>query len=96
MTTDGLPTGRVTKCPRCGGTGTVEYSTRSVFGLNVQRLRKSKGWTQEELARAAQVTRPQLANIESGRSGTTLDGLTRFAEALGVSADQLLKVPDDE
>ena len=81
-------------CPRCGGTGEVEYSTRAIFGLNVQRLRKANGWTQEELSNRVKHTRPQIANIESGRSGTTLDGLLEFATAFGCEPGDLLRPTD--
>ena len=81
-------------CPKCGGTGEVEYSTRAIFGLNVQRLRKAKGWTQEELSERVKHTRAQIANIESGRSGTTLDGLLVFASAFGCDPGELLRATE--
>ena len=54
-------------------------------------LRIEKGYTQEELARIADVTLRRVADLET-KSGTnpTLDTLSRIAGALGVSTAELI------
>ena len=60
------------------------------FGMLVQMRRKALGMTQEELAEKIGLTRPQLANIESGAHGTDIRRLRDFAAALGCAVDDLV------
>ena len=58
----------------------------------IRRLREQKGWSQEEAARASGLsTRQRWNDIESGRKASiTINTLEKIAEALGVSARELL------
>jgi DNA-binding XRE family transcriptional regulator len=60
------------------------------LALNVNRLRNARGLTYEELAAAAGMRQPRLAEIERGDANPRLATLTRLAMALGVEPWQLL------
>lgn len=59
---------------------------------NLKRLRKTKGFTQEKLARLADLTNNTIIKIEAGKNqNPTLDTLKRIAQALEISVDDLIK-----
>lgn len=49
------------------------------------RLRKAKGWSQQELAYACGLTQSVIGRIESKRSVPTLTTLQKIVSALGAS-----------
>ena len=51
---------------------------------NVRRLRKEKGWTQDELAAKLKVEQMAVSLIENNRSNPTLETLEAVAACLGV------------
>ncbi len=51
---------------------------------NVRRLRKLKGWTQDELAAKLRIEQMAVSLIENGRSNPTLQTLEAIAECLDV------------
>lgn len=59
---------------------------------NIRRLRKARGWSQEELgARIGEdVTGATISRLESGRMALTLDWMVRFATALQVTVPELI------
>jgi transcriptional regulator with XRE-family HTH domain len=65
------------------------------FGLNVWSLREASGMTQQQLAEAAKMKQPRIAEIERGDGNPTLLTISRIAYALGVTADRLLVEPDE-
>jgi transcriptional regulator with XRE-family HTH domain len=62
-------------------------------GLRLQRARKERGITQEELAKRLGLPRPSYANIESGRQRVPLDVVWRVAVTLGVPITTLVPEP---
>jgi transcriptional regulator with XRE-family HTH domain len=62
-------------------------------GLRLQRARKERGITQEELAKRIGLPRPSYANIESGRQRISLDVVWRAAIVLGVSIASMVPEP---
>jgi len=62
-------------------------------GLRLQRARKERGITQEELAKRLGLPRPSYANIESGRQRIPLDVIWRAAVVLAVSMTSLVPEP---
>jgi transcriptional regulator with XRE-family HTH domain len=60
------------------------------FGAQVRQVRRSKGYSQIELARLANVSRSAIVNLESG-AGSSLATLTKVLEALDRS-DWLLSL----
>ena len=54
-------------------------------------LRKSRGWSQEELAEKLDVSRQSVSKWESGVSNPELDKIVAMSTLFGVSTDYLLK-----
>ena len=61
------------------------------LGKNMKRIRTKKNMSQGDIARALEVDRGYISNIENGKKNPTLATIQRLANALGVSADELLK-----
>ncbi|MBM7024211.1 helix-turn-helix domain-containing protein [Treponema sp. Marseille-Q4523] len=57
---------------------------RSILGNNVRTLRTNKGWTQVYVADRLQITAPFLAQIESGKRGTSLELIESIAELFNI------------
>ncbi|MFI9839887.1 helix-turn-helix domain-containing protein [Nonomuraea sp. NPDC051941] len=52
------------------------------LGRTVRQMRESRGWSQSELARAADMTQSAVARFEGGGTVPTLPVLERLARAL--------------
>ena len=63
---------------------------RKQVGLNVQRIRKEKGWSQEELAFRAGLHRTYVSGVERGIRNPTVLVLGQLAKALEVTPSTLL------
>ena len=61
------------------------------LGANLKRIRIKKDISQGDIARALGVDRGFISNIENGKTNPTLATITKLAQALEVSSDQLLK-----
>lgn len=57
---------------------------KTILGDNIRTLRTNKGWTQVYLADRLQITAPFLAQIESGKRGTSLELVETVAELFDV------------
>ena len=64
---------------------------RRQLGLNVQRIRKERGWSQEELAFESGLHRTYISGIERGARNPTVLVLERLAEALKVAPARLFE-----
>lgn len=60
------------------------------FAENLQKLRKQKGLTQEELAAALFVSRTAVSKWESGRGYPNIESLKAIAKFFSVTIDELL------
>lgn len=60
------------------------------FYEKLQELRKSRGFTQEELAEALYVSRTAISKWESGRGYPSIDSLKAISNYFSVSIDDLL------
>jgi len=60
------------------------------FGNKVKSLRLERGWTQEELARRADLHRTYVGSIERYERNVSLLNIERIAKALSVSIKDLL------
>mgnify|MGYP001589604146 FL=1 len=63
-------------------------TTKEKLGRKVQKLRKSLGYTQEELAEKLNISRTHIGHIEQGRKSPSLKLMDKLARTLKV------KVPD--
>ena len=62
-----------------------------MLAQNIRKLRKKKGLTQEKLSRLADISTATLVKIEAGvAKEPTITTVTKIAEALGVSIDELV------
>jgi quercetin dioxygenase-like cupin family protein/DNA-binding XRE family transcriptional regulator len=61
---------------------------------NMRRLRTDKGFTLDQLAARASVSRGMLIQIEQERTNPSVTTLVRIADALGVSIAQLVEISD--
>ena len=68
-------------------------SASSNIAANIRALRDIKGISQQSLAQTAGVARPNIANLESGSANPTINLLTKVAEALRVSVEELISSP---
>ena len=57
---------------------------RGRLGLNVQRLRLARGWSQEELAERAGLHRTYISGVERGVRNPTITVLEKLAVAFEV------------
>ena len=64
---------------------------RKQLGLNVQRIRRQRNWSQEELAFRSGLHRTYISGIERGTRNPTVLVLAQLAKALGVTAAMLLE-----
>ena len=62
----------------------------ALIGENVRACRQRAGMTQAQLAEAADVSTPFIANIESGQKMVSVMTLLAISDALKVSSDALL------
>tara|TARA_A100001015_G_C14755774_1_gene619391 strand:+ start:127 stop:342 length:216 start_codon:yes stop_codon:yes gene_type:complete len=70
----------------------MNSSLLAKFGIKVRERRTSLGLSQEELAERANVHRTYVGMIERGEKNITLCNIEKFASALEVKIDELLKL----
>ena len=62
---------------------------KKLLGEKIKRIRKSRGFTQEQLAELIDITPRNMSRIEVGDSFVSAETLENILEALNVSADVL-------
>lgn len=60
------------------------------LGLNISYFRKSRGYTQIELAEILGIDRSHMSAIELANVGVSLDVIFRICDALNITEKQLL------
>jgi transcriptional regulator with XRE-family HTH domain len=60
------------------------------IGAEIKKMRVKRGWTQEDLAKIARVTRQTIYLIENDRVSPTVSLLSQIAEAIGTPLSYLL------
>jgi transcriptional regulator with XRE-family HTH domain len=61
------------------------------LGENLRKIRLKKEMSQGDLAKALNVDRAYISNIENGRMNPTLSTLEKIARVLGISTSDLIK-----
>jgi len=72
----------------------AKLDPRRQFGLQLAKLRKSQGLSQEALALESGLARSYLGGVERGQRNIALLNICRLADALGVLPSELLKFDD--
>ncbi len=62
-----------------------------ILGINVRRIRKERGLSQEALAHEVELAVTYVGQIERGKRNPTLDVVEKFAKVLGVKPLDLLQ-----
>ena len=70
----------------------VKLSQKQI-GQRIMELRKTKGLSQEDLAKSIEISRPSLAQIELGNRNVGVFELFRLSQVLGFSLDEFMS-PD--
>jgi transcriptional regulator with XRE-family HTH domain len=60
------------------------------IGIRIQQCRKSRGFTQEHLAEAMNVSIQMISNVERGNKAIRIDNLVNLSRILRVSTDYCL------
>src|ERR1035437_4224244 len=81
-----------TKCPRACQTRGVWLHRR--VAINVQRLRRDRGLSQEELAHRSRIHQTYLSGVEHGSSAADVE-VTRRLRLLGIGRDVKARLPLD-
>jgi transcriptional regulator with XRE-family HTH domain len=68
---------------------------RKRVGLNLQRLRRAKGLSQEELSHRADIHQTYLSGVENGKRNASVDVLERIATGLGVDIEEVFRAKHD-
>ncbi|GAA3269647.1 helix-turn-helix transcriptional regulator [Paenarthrobacter aurescens] len=63
------------------------------IGARVKQERQSRGWTLDQLADAAGVSRRMIINVEQGAANPSVGTLLRISDALGVGLPSLVESP---
>lgn len=66
----------------------------TAIGLRVKQERGARGWTLDQLADAAGVSRRSLVNVEQGAANPSVGMLLRISDALGIGLPALVERPD--
>ena len=69
---------------------------RLAFGLAVKLARTRRGWTQEQLGRAAGLDRGHVSRIERGDLDLSISTQQKIAAALGVTLAELVAQAEEE
>lgn len=64
---------------------------RKKVGANLQRLRRKKGWSQEQLAFETGLHRTYISGIERGVRNPTIQIIKEIADALAIPPATLLE-----
>ena len=69
---------------------------RKLLGKRIKSLRRSKGYTQEELAEIIDISANYLAGIERGEANPTLSLLQRLSTGLEIPLTELFQYRPEE
>ena len=81
--------------PRYSGLESWLYMTPTITN-RVKELRTASGWTQEQLAQAAGVSRQSINSIERNRYVPSLDLALTFARIFHCSTDQIFRLENEK
>lgn len=65
---------------------------KKLIGLKIVEIRKKKGWSQSDLARASGKDRQAIEKLENGKVNPTLYSLSEIADALEIKLSSLTDI----
>jgi len=65
-------------------------TARLTFASNVGKLRRERGYSQEDLAENSNLHRTYVGSVERGERNISIDNMERLALALGVQLREML------
>ncbi len=68
----------------------MEKLTQKELGRRISEIRKSKGYSQDDLAKTLDISRPSLTQIELGKRNLSVLELNDITNILSISIDKLL------
>jgi len=68
----------------------MKNMTQKEIGKRISEIRKSKGYSQDDLAKMLKINRPAITQIELGNRNLTVLELKEIANILSISIDKLL------
>ena len=71
------------------------YKIKEVFGNNIRKARKQKGWSQEHLAELVGIGVPAISKIERGKSFPNEENLNSIITVLKIQPHLLFKDEND-
>ena len=63
----------------------------SSFGVRLRTLRKARGFSQEAFADISGLDRSYVGGVERGERNVSLLNIKKFADALGISVEELFQ-----
>jgi transcriptional regulator with XRE-family HTH domain len=69
----------------------LDHSLQINVGKQIQKLRESKGLSQQDLAAKCNFEKSNMSRLETGRVNPTLSTLEKVAKALDVSIAELFR-----
>lgn len=66
----------------------------AAIGARVKQERSARGWTLDQLAAAAAVSRRMVVSVEQGEVNPSVGTLLRLSDALGIGLPSLVEPPD--
>jgi len=66
------------------------------IGSRVRSARTSRGWTLDQLAETAGISRRAVVNVEQGTANPSVGTLLRISDALGVGLPALVETPEPQ
>ena len=73
--------------------GFSRMDIRDILAVNLRKLRRARGLSQEELAHRAEIDRTYISSLERSVYAAGIDVVERLARALGVEVVDLLTRP---
>lgn len=62
----------------------IRPTARAILAANLRRLRRERGWSQEELAGRTELDRSFIAHVEREARNISLDNIEKLANAFDV------------
>ncbi len=69
----------------------MSKKVKKAFGKALQEIRKKRGFSQLDVSTASDLDRAYMSELERGLKNPSLETIFRLADAIGISATELVK-----